>query len=49
MRQAVLTLLCALLSGAISLFAQTSPNINGTALPTEYQISVPNTNYQQLT
>jgi len=44
MRQAVLTLLCALLSGAISLFAQTPPNINGTALPTEYQISVPNTN-----
>jgi len=42
MRQVVLTLLCALLSGAISLFAQ--PNINGTALPTEYQISVPNTN-----
>jgi hypothetical protein len=42
MRQAVLTLLCALLSGAISLLAQ--PTINGTALPTEYQISVPNTN-----
>jgi hypothetical protein len=42
MRQAVLTLLCALLSGAISLLAQ--PTIDGTATPAEYQISVPNTN-----
>jgi hypothetical protein len=44
MRQAVLTLLCALLSGAISLFAQTPPTIDGTATPAEYQISVLNTN-----
>jgi hypothetical protein len=42
MRQSTLTLLCALLSGAISLLAQ--PTINGTALPTEYQISVTNSN-----
>jgi len=42
MRQAVLTLLCALLSGAISLLAQ--PTIDGTATPAEYQVSVPNTN-----
>ncbi len=44
MRQAVLTLLCALLSGAISLFAQTPPTINGTASAAEYQTSVPNAN-----
>jgi len=44
MRQAVLTLLCALLSGAISLFAQTPPTIDGTATPAEYQVSVTNSN-----
>ncbi len=42
MRKAVLTLLCALFSGAISIFAQ--PTINGTALPSEYQVNVLNTN-----
>lgn len=42
MRQTVFTLLCMLVCGAISLFAQ--PTINGTASPTEYSTSVVNTN-----
>ncbi len=42
MKNAVLTLLCTLVCGAVSLFAQ--PTINGTANPAEYQVSFNNSN-----
>ncbi len=42
MRTVILTLLCTLVCGAVSLFAQ--PTINGTANPAEYQTSVSNAN-----
>ncbi|MFN3560722.1 MAG: T9SS type A sorting domain-containing protein [Chloroherpetonaceae bacterium] len=42
MRQAVFTLLCTLVCGAVTLFAQ--PTINGTVNPAEYQTSFANSN-----
>ncbi|MFN3345109.1 MAG: hypothetical protein ACK412_05620, partial [Chloroherpetonaceae bacterium] len=42
MRQAVFTLLCTLVCGAVTLFAQ--PTIDGTVNPAEYQTSFANSN-----